>query len=332
MSTAQAQGILSQFLWWREATYGVMPTTPKAFLIPIRSETLDHSRPLVQQKNLNANRNPVKPTKGRAAGQGDVSVYLNPNAHGFLWADLLGAPNTTGASSPYTHTFTMGTAAPVGTGFEKGFTDVPAFHEFDGMRCIGLTLKVPDTGAPEATFKYAGKGEADTSPAATSVDASPDSYADVPFDCGNANFAIKEGGSTVADVTGLEFEIKVGNDPNSYTLGSGGKRGALPVGSFEVSGKLTALYHSTALYAKAKAGTETSIECTFQHGTGAGTAGNEKLTLTLAEALYETTSPKITGEGGVVVELGFQAYYENDAGAAAVKAVLLCSVPKYDGT
>lgn len=327
MATTQAQGVNAVLAWVRETVWGTTPTTPAMIAIPFETESLSHAQTRIQRSNLSATRNPRKPTTGRAGAQGDVSVLLNPMAHGYLLADQLGAPVTTGAGSPYTHTYKVGTAAPVGATLEKGFTDVPSYHPFTGSRGVGLTLKVGDSGPVEAAFRYACKGEGTAS--GTPLDASPTELADVPFDAGNANVTITEGGASIATVTTLEVAVEIEAGTDSYAIAGAGARAALPVGNMKVTGKITALFDSLTLYQKAKAGTESAIVISLAHGTGAGTEGNEKITLTLPEIVYDTNTPAVQGPAGVLWEGPFTAYYDNNADATALKVELMNAHPAY---
>ena len=67
----------------------------------------------------------------------------------------------------------------------------------------------------------------------------------------------------------------------------------------------------------------------LQHGTGAGTAGNEKCTITIPEIVYSRRVPKITGPRGVLWEGPFEAFYDNASEGASIEVELINTVASY---
>jgi hypothetical protein len=77
------------------------------------------------------------------------------------------------------------------------------------------------------------------------------------------------------------------------------------------------------LYTKALNGTESSIRVKYSFGTGLGTAGNESIEFKLPELVYSPKTPPIAGPKGIMVELPFEAYYDNAAEATALQIILM---------
>jgi hypothetical protein len=145
---------------------------------------------------------------------------------------------------------------------------------------------------------------------------------DNPVD-GFAISSIQEGGSAADFITELTLNIDNALDGDTFVLGGGGVRGSMIDGICVVSGTLKGFFEDMALYNKAINNTESSLLWTYTRGTGAGTAGNEKLTIEIPELVYSVKSPAISGPQGIYYELDWQAYYGNDADASQIIMTLL---------
>lgn len=108
-------------------------------------------------------------------------------------------------------------------------------------------------------------------------------------------------------------------------IGGAGQRVSLPAGIAKVSGQVTALFENVTLYNLAIAHTETTLQVILTKGTGAGTAGNEKMTFNFDEVIFKPQAPVIPDPKGILVELPFEAYYDNDTDASAMWIELLNS-------
>lgn len=155
-----------------------------------------------------------------------------------------------------------------------------------------------------------------------SIDASWTDPGHSPFD-GLSAITIQEGGSAIATVTGIEgLTIENNLDGGNYVVGGAGVKRSLPDGKVRVSGTLTALFEDRTVYNKAVNYTESSLKIIYQHGTGAGTAGNEYLEIHIPELYYAKETPVIEGPNGVLYRGPFEAFYHNDAGASAMIVTL----------
>lgn len=155
-----------------------------------------------------------------------------------------------------------------------------------------------------------------------SIDASYTAPGHTPFD-GFEVAVIQDGGSDIAYLTAVDLSIENNLDGGNYVLGGGGIRRSLPEGKVKVSGTITALFESMALYQKALRKTETSLKLTYKHGTGAGTDGNESLEIFVPELVIAKETPIIEGPQGILYRGPFEAYYNNGADASSIKITLL---------
>lgn len=323
----QARGTYLVVLFIFEATFGETPaiTPGDTYRIEVESESLNSSRELLDNPHQNGEVDFGRPMKGRVDGGGDLVFRLNPLSHGFLWKLLLGEPATTGAG-PYQHVYTK-PAVDLSATIEKGFTDVAQYFKYVG--CVGskLTLAARDSGYVECTLSILLAGG---DRGVASMDSAPSTLTDNPFDMAAAAVAIKQGG--VALGAAMEFNIEIDravDGDSGYTMANQGKRSQLPSGKRKVSGTLNAHFLDEALYDLGVSGAETTLELTMQHGTGDGSAGNEKGVLSLEEIQFGQNDPVVGDSGGVDVSLPFTAYYDDGASASAIKFTLDNAVVDY---
>jgi hypothetical protein len=317
---AQAQGSSSQIVIQEETTFKTDPVTPNVYRIHFISESLRYSRGLETSETIQANRNPGAPARLDSDVAGDITVELQAYI-GLLLKGLFGSVTTSGASSPYTHTFKIGSSLPSFV-VEKGFTDLGHYFKYNGVKVNRCSFDITRAGFQRMAFGLLGAKETvGTDP----FDATPTDLGKKSFD-GFAIATLEEGGSAIANVTAITgLTIENDLDPDSYVLGGLGERVSLPAGRVKVTGTITALFENLTLYNKAKNNTESSLKVVFNLGTGAGTAGNESLEFKISELIYSPNAPVISGPRGVLVEQPFEAYYDDGAEATSIQCILKSS-------
>jgi hypothetical protein len=224
----------------------------------------------------------------------------------------------TTAATTYQHTFKVGSCLPSWL-VEKGFTDIGQYLKYNGCKIGKMSLDVSPAGPQKMSFDLLGAKEtASTSP-----------FFATPADLGKASFdglaigTIEEGGSAIAvcsSISGLTIDNQL--DGDTFLIGGGGARGAINEGVVHVSGTLKVLFQDMVMYNKALNSTETSLRVVYNRGTGAGTANNESVEFKLPEMTYSVKTPMIDKAGGLWVELGFDAYYDNAAEATTLQIIL----------
>ena len=153
------------------------------------------------------------------------------------------------------------------------------------------------------------------------IDASYTDPGHTPFD-GFQVAVIQEGGSDIACLTAVDLSIENNLDGGNFVLGGGGIRRSIPEGKVRVSGQITALFESMALYTKALQKTETSLKLTYRNGTGAGTAGNEEMEIYVPELVISKDTPIVEGPQGILYRGPFEAYYNDGADASSIKITI----------
>ena len=327
---SQQQGSNSRLIYQTEITFKNVPSNADAMVLPFVSESLRSNRALIDSKTIRSSRNPMMPVRGNIDVAGDVTFELAPQYgkvlhHAFGSYVAVSGESVGMSAGTYQHTFKIGTL-PVGLTIEKQFTDLATakYFQYSGCKVNSFKLAVKPEGLIECSIAVIGGKETE---AAASFDLSPLDLGHTPFDGFEA--VITEGGVTLGIATEIDFTLENNLDGSSYVIDGTGSRYSLPAGTAKVSGTVKTLFESTTLYDKALANTETALVVTFTHGTGVGTASNEKLTFTIAELKYTPNAPVISGPTGLLVELPFVAYYSDDAGASAITAVLLSTTAHY---
>jgi len=311
----QAKGANAQVVIQKEVSFKTVGA-PDAQRLHFNSCGIRLSRAMESSEAIRANRNPGKPGRGNDDVSGPLVLELQAYMAS-LFEAVLGSKTTTGAG-PYTHTFKVGTALPSYL-IEKGFPDVGQYFKYSGCKASRLSMGITSSGFQKVTLDFMGAAEAT---AQAPFDATPTDLGKQSFD-GFTLATIEEGGAAIAAVVSISgLTIDNGLDGDGYSLGSNGERDDIAEGTVKVTGTLNARFKDLVLYAKATAGTESSLKVLWQFGTGDGTAGNESIELLLPELVYVPNAPVINGPKGVLVELPFEAYYENSAVASAIQVIV----------
>lgn len=278
-------------------------------------------RNAVQSNTISASRSRSQPGAGNLDISGSYNMELAPQHVGFWLRHILGAPTTTGASAPYTHTFRPATL-PVGLLVEKNW--VPAgmtskVEHFLGCRVADATFDVPQEGACTLSVNLQGAKYTITTAPLDATLADP----------GHTGWFAPDVTVNIAGSSSLickSANIKITNnlETDRYTLGTAGERVDCPEGFADVTGSVTAIVDTTLFTAfidKANARTDTTLEIIYTFGAGTGaSAGNEKLSLKLDHALIDLASPPINSPGGMEVAFTFNAFKSGatDKGLVAV--------------
>jgi hypothetical protein len=322
---AQQRGSNVKIIYDTETTYKAAPGAPDAMVLPFTSESVRLDRALHSSGTIRTSRQPQAPVRGNVNVAGDINFELSPQ-YGRLLKHIFGSLVTTGGAAPYTHTYKIG-ALPVGMMIEKQFTDLATakYFQYNGCKVNQFKLSVKGEGFIPCTVSLLGAKETEAS---STHDATATDNGHTPFD--GFEGSVKQGGSPLGTVTDMELSLDNGLDGDTYVIDGTGQRYSMSEGLSKVSGKMNCLFDTTTLYDIAVAHTETALELHFTKGAGTGaSAGNEKLSFYMDEAILKPMSPVVTGPKGLLVELGFEAYYNDDADASALRAVLLSPIASW---
>ena len=109
MARARGSSPNTQLLIAYEATYGTDPSGNYQ-KVPFISCDLGASQDLIDDEILGSGRDPKDSATDLLTVGGQIVVPLDLRNIGFWFKGLLGAPDTSGSSAPYTHRFVSGLA------------------------------------------------------------------------------------------------------------------------------------------------------------------------------------------------------------------------------
>lgn len=312
---AQAKGFKSRLVMDFETAFGMDPESPSGLIMPIKTSSIRATRNLIEDTTIRDNRNPAQPAKGNLAVGGTVVVPVDLRAFGWWLKAMFGAPITTGAG-PYTHVFKVGDGQP-SLVLEQGYTDIGKYEKFNGCKISSMSMSMGGDGELSASIEIMGakslKGDApyDDTPAAISLS---------KFN--QFQLTAKEGGANIATLTSVDLTINNNLDGNQYLIGGQGTRGDIPEGLIQISGNVKGLFTDFALYTKASAGTESSLQFKFINGA-------YSLQIDMSEIMYEENSPAIEGPTGILMDLNYRAYFDDHADGSAIVVTLVNDIPSY---
>lgn len=240
--------------------------------------------------SIKSNRQLTSTKRGNVGTEGELQVVLCADNYD----DMVSAVMQNDWSS---NVLTIGTTQKHFS-FEQGFMDMTGgaqYRVFTGMTPTKMSIKASPESFVEASFSLLGMGTSAFS--GTSLDDSPTAVtAKTKFTHDGGTF--KEGGSTVGYLTSIEMELD-NNAAGNYALGNTAYRN-ISSGKAIVTGRVTAMFESVALYNKFKNNTSSSIEFTLTDGT-------DTLTFKMSQVKYGTGVIRHSGDGPVEVEVGFTA-------------------------
>lgn len=206
---------------------------------------------------------------------------------------------------------------------ELGFQDLvpPVFNTYQGVKVDSLELEIGGDEELVGTMSLIGASRTKIN---TPFDAAIPANVRGSRRFQNFQATAKEGQPLVESGVLRQFNLTINNnlDTDSFVIGGGGIRVALPEGIAEVGGSLEALFADETILDKAIDVAETSFEITFDNGPS-------KLVFRFPEVIVAQNDPGIPGPEGIILELDFQAYKDNDSEESAVIVEFFNQQPEY---
>lgn len=291
---------------YNETTYATAPGSPDGRLCYFTEFSLSPSRENVTSNIISADRNRAQPGAGNWDVSGNINIEAAPQSVGFWLKHLLGTPTTTGASAPYTHTFRPGTL-PVGFVAEVDWSSAIAskVHQYLGCRITQAGISVPQSGFVTMSSSVAASKFAVT---AAPLDATLTDPGHTGWSAADA--VVKIAGTQSCLVKSANINVNNNMQTDRYTLCGGGTRYDMPEGFADVTGDITAIFDTGThtLIENAVARTDTTLEILLTFGTGAGTAGNEQLSIKLDHAMIALRGVPINSPAGIELTFNFNAF------------------------
>jgi len=281
------------------------------FTVPFNSFNVQAKQNLITPATITGSRNPVEPISGNRDVSGGIVLPVDANAMWYWLQMMFGDPTTTG-TGPYVHTFDIGSSQPAYS-LETQFTDLATdiFYQYLGCKVNNWSMNLGGDGELVCNLDIVGMSE---SQAASSFDGSPTAVSIDRLD--NFEASMTEGGGAISNVTEVSFAINFGLDTGVYVIGGSGVRAEPPEGIIGVSGSIKTLFEDDSLLDKAMNGTESSLIITIEK------SASSKLVIEFNELQYARNTPAIPGPQGLLVELDFQAYYDDHGDGSAIVVAL----------
>lgn len=262
---------------------------------------------------------------GNKGVSGNLGTELGPETIGWLLKHLIGTPTTAAAGTAFHHTFAVGEGAldiPDGFTAEEDFGTALASATHRVMRYIGCrlgsgALNFGTDGFIGSSFDFLG---ADAQPFASPLDAALTDLGHTSFSVSNTGIVLSSGAAIPTCFRALALNFTNELDPDFFCLTGGGVRDDLPRSKFGVAVQGTALFDSDDLLKQTLADTDASLVTTVQRGTGDGTAGNEKLVITIPAMTFTPASVPVQGPRGLTLQANGTAH--RTAGEIGITAEL----------
>lgn len=290
---AQAQGSKVELAYIPEVTFGETPATPATKLIEFVSFNGNLVPNQLSDPSIRSDRQVAYSRRGNSSTEGQLEVVMAPDNYDFLLEAALQGAWTTNALK-------IGSTQR-SFAIEQSFVDIDQHRVFNGVVVNTMSMEITTDSLVKATFGLMGKS---TTPfSQTRIDESPDAITskDKFYHEGGT---FNEGGVAVGYLSALSFELN-NNVTGNNALGVVGVR-SMTSGKVNVTGSVTGLFESVALYNKFKDNTDTSLSFTL-------VAGLETLQFTFHKVKYTSGNITMNGDAGVTVELAFEALYDSTA-------------------
>lgn len=305
-----------------ESTYGTVATD--GFVLPVNyGEGVVGSQAVNRANTIRGNRNPNQPFRGNRDVAGPVPIPIDSVCLPYWLTAMLGDPTSAG-TDPYTHEWKIANTQP-SFSLEKAFTDLDTdrYARFLGCKIGGFSITIGGDGELMMTLNVVGASDSFETSA---FDATPTSPSLSRIN--NFHGAVEEGGASSSIITQCSLNVDFGLDtrPDIIPVGNSGVRAELPEGSVGVSGSVRALFTDAGytLLAKGIAGTESSLKLTFT------AAANSIFEIELQELEYARTGVPLEGPQGLLLDMPFEAFYENGSEASALVLRVTNATASYD--
>ena len=274
-----------------EVTWGTTPATPAMTKTRFTSVNLDPVMGMIESKELRSDRMTADVRGTTLNGEGTFAFEFCPTDFDDILEAAMGGTWTTNILKAGTTQKSFSV--------EVGHLGISQYKLLKGCLVDKFSLDIKPnaivTGSVSLIskdFTVAGTSAATTTPAASGLS---------PYDAQNAATVMKEGGTTIAYITGLSFTLDNGIE-KATVVGSKSLAGA-QFGRSKITGTVTALFQDSTLLAKFLAETATSIECTLSNGT-------KSHALKFGNVKYTGGKSGVSTEGLLAVEMPFTALYD----------------------
>ena len=281
-----ARGSSAEFLYAMEDSWAVLPGTPTVYKLRTTGFNVNLSKDTFTSNELRSDRQLAELRTGMKSIAGDINVELIYGA----FDDLIESAmfNVWDSSNAISIGLTQRSFT-----LQRGFADIGTYNSFSGCVVNQWSVSIRPNAVVTSTFSVIGKDMGSTQVLTGGTDKS--TYA--PFD--SFTGTIKEGGSTIGIVTGLDFTLNNNITPLQVLMQNTAV--GLAEGRGNVTGTLTAYFADSTLLDKFVNETGTSIEVALTDSSG------NTLTFYFPNVKYTGGDISVNDEGPVTISLPFTA-------------------------
>ena len=281
-----ARGSNLELLYAVEESWAELAATPTVYKLRATSFNVNLSKDTFTSNELRSDRQVAELRTGMKSISGDIETELIYGA----FDDLIeSAMFNTWASDG---TITIGTTQRSLT-IQRGFPEISAYSAFSGCVVNQWSVSIRPNAVVTSTFSVIGKDMSNSQVLTGGTDKS--TYA--PFD--SFTGTLKEGGTTIAVVTGLDFTLNNNISPLQVLMQDTAV--GLAEGRANITGTLTAYFTDVSLLNKFVNETISSIEVTLTDPDG------NSLTFYFPKIKYTGGDVSVNDEGPVTISLPFTA-------------------------
>lgn len=226
---------------------------------------------------------------------GDVVIPIDAEAFGFWLKAAFGAPTTTGADAPYTHSFHSGNWTLPSFSVETGMPEVPRFAMYSGCMVDSLNWQMARSGLLTATASIVAQGETIVT---TTAAGTPANIALKRF--GHFNGSITRNGANIGNVVSADLTY-ANNLDRIETIRADGKIDGADPSIAALTGNVVVRFADQTLVTQAINGEACELEFSYTLPTG------ESLTVTAHAVYLPRPRIEISGPQGVQATFDWQA-------------------------
>ena len=300
----RAYGVNAQLLGLTATSYGAAPVGDYARL-PFVSSDLGAEQALVATDVIGQGRDSAPQTRDLIKVSGNVVVPADLRNIGQWLTWLLGAPTTTGAAAPYTHTWISGASSLPSFALEVGFTDVSKYFMELGLVLGSMAWDLKTSGNADVTCAIVGQSEVI---AAASGGGAPTEEVFTRFS--QFQGMIQKDGVTLAAVTAAKatYDNKL---ESVQVIRSDGLVDGVDPTLAELTGEIDVRFTDTTLMDAATAGTPMALTFGYQID------ASNSFQVTAHHVLLPKTKLGVTGPGGIQAKYQWQASKDPTLGKMA---------------
>lgn len=284
-----------------ETAYGTTPTTPSLAELVFTSFGVNVAIDQYDDNGIHSDRMEQYTLSGNRSVAGTIESNLTHGIHDSLFESLM--------QSTFVADVLKTGVTRKSFSIEEAALDVAQYRVYTGVLVDKAEISIPNSGICTVKFDVIGKDQSSLSGTSADADGYTPAASKVPFTDGGATGYLKEGGTTIGNVTSMVFTIDNGHNKN-FAVGSNVVRD-LTTNNSKISGSISVFFEDAVMYNKFVNGTSSSLELKLDDGTN-------QYTFLFPNIKYTGATKTISGNGAITMTMPFKALKDNTSGSNIV--------------